>query len=73
MSRSTANNDDRRSEGAAGTVGGRRGSWAGCGAGLWSLSFAGLSFHWANPANRVQAPAQPATPAVRVRAPRRTT
>ncbi|WP_255435754.1 hypothetical protein [Salinispora sp. H7-4] len=47
MSRSAMNTDDRRGGGTAGTVGGRRGSWAGYGAGLWSLSFAGLSFHWA--------------------------
>lgn len=47
MSRSAANTDDRRSEGTAGTVGGRRGSWAGYGAGLWSLSFAAVSFYWA--------------------------
>ncbi len=47
MRRSAVNTDDRRGGGTAGTVGGRRSSWAGYGAGLWSLSFAGLSFHWA--------------------------
>ncbi|KAB1910126.1 DUF3995 domain-containing protein [Micromonospora sp. AMSO1212t] len=45
MSRNTVTNTDGRS--GDGTTGVRPGSWAGYGACIWALLFAGLSFYWA--------------------------